>query len=247
MKRQNKPFVVEVKRRRRPEKLSVSEPTRTDMRAADYSVSELNPADDFHIPAFLQTGQPQPAAAAPLSHFFTLPAKDEKPLSEKTPELAFDAIWGKAATGPRILPSLVDIPSPEPVIEPEPRPRQTRRRTQSPAPHFQTAAEERSPKGLFIEAEDIEEGDKAFIPATPIVTASPTPSRKPRSATPQSPLHGKKPLNVPAPTPQREIHAEDTISLEPCRKTRSWRSRQNDASQLPPGQRWKRRLHPCAW
>jgi len=254
MKRQNKSFVVEVKRQRRPEKLAILEPMAPEPRKLDTFVSSVTDLDaDFHVPAFLQTGQPQSSGLASVPDLFTVFTKPDTSAPQPSALAAPQAETAK----PRILPSLIEPPAPELLPEPEIRTRSNRRKTaiQQDACVQNGCAEDAS----TVEV-DVLASSKATTPADrPKIAAKISPARKTRSIAPSRHVFSAETAtsaSQPATAIHRETRAPETTiyseahsfeAVETTRKTRSWRNRHSDAAHLPPGQRWKRRLHPAAW
>jgi len=254
MKRQNKSFVVEVKRQRRPEKLAILEPMATEPRKLDTFVSSVTDLDvDFHVPAFLQTGQPQSPGLASAPDLFTAFAKPDASAPQPP---AFAAPQAEAAK-PRILPSLMEPPAPELLPEPEIRTRSTRRKTET---QQDTHARNVRVQDTGDMETDVLASAKTTTPADrPKIAAKISPARKVRSIVPSRHVFSaetttsagqpataiRRETRAPEATAYSEAHSFETV--ESARKTRSWRNRHSDAAHLPPGQRWKRRLHPAAW
>lgn len=248
MKRQPKPFAVEIKRSRRsPSPLSPSPagaPERGRHEPAEPAflekVSHPSSCDaDLVVPAFLQQDKgsrrpvSKPTSQESLWEVFKDKAQVFASASPQNPEPQPSS--GRAP--PRILQSLdlVERVEPEPQVKPE---RQVRRQKEN----------------MRAEAASSGEADTGS-------SRENAARRKPATATRLKPLKERAATTLNSHAAQQEskpagaVVAAPILVVDPAHKDpepRSIRVRaflkrgREDVAALPPGQRWKRRLHPSA-
>jgi hypothetical protein len=245
MKRQPKPFAVEIKRSRRsPIPLSPSpagEPERGRHEPAEPAflakVSHPSPCDaDLVVPAFLQQDKAsrrpvsKPTSQESLWDVF----KDKTQVFASASPQSAEPQPSSGCAPPRILQSL-DRVEPEPQVKPE---RQVRRQKEN----------------MRVEAASSGEADTGSGRENAA-------RRKPATATRLKPVKKRATTALKGPAAQQKskpaeaVVAAPILLVDPAHEDpapRSIRVRaflkrgREDVAALPPGQRWKRRLHPSA-
>jgi hypothetical protein len=263
MKRPIKPFVVEIKRIRRSDRVgAVSEASLLD--SADRGSNKSVPADqddNLVVPAFLQTGQvarrftgeeERRVAAAPQ---FSAGARtgwlDQPKLDQpKTDE----------SLAPRVLQSLVPVALQEPAapLTPAKKPRGPRRafgadvdlaplqkRTAARRlkPQLPAAFEAQAAFELNAFSSEADSGSD-FKKSREQAAQVDSPAQHIRVALAHEPEEAGIFVSTEAIPAEPSIDRSEERSRRPRASVRHGRG---DAGSLPPGQRWKRRLNPRAW
>jgi len=262
MKRQHKPFAVEIKRSRRsplPPSSSKGDSAEGGRTAPDEDgsldkISRRGFDADLAVPAFLQPDKPsrRPASKVSAQDVFQEVFKDRDHVFASVPPRPADAArQSESPARARILPSLIEPAAGEPgpqikpakrasrnasasAAEPKRTPRAGRRTKAQPAPAFAAEAQTRPDEAALKNggsAARSNPGGKRSGAANKALASGKT--RKPTAGTFVAP-------------PSAAEAARD--AWPPALPVRSLTKRSRvDAADLPPGQRWKRRLHPRAW
>ncbi|SFK40802.1 hypothetical protein [Methylocapsa palsarum] len=219
MKRQPKPFSVEIKRSRR----SPGAPAPSQASALELEIDEAAPPQftqrsaesDLVVPAFLQT--PNGSRRLTSKENSDAAAKDRDKVFASLPaRQPSDADQSGNRTAPRVLQSLVQPEISDLAIEAKPMRRVSAKKGKSDKPIARKTPATYEPNASVIN----------------IANREPTPSRKPASVRVADEASDAKLITIQT-APQ-------------LTRPRVFLGRA-DASTLPPGQRWKRRLHPRAW
>lgn len=220
MKRQPRPFSIEIKRSRRSLASAPSQPTATEL-TSDAPQGLIKPEPlpntlsdtELVIPAFLQSGRtPQKlsaqenAAAVALDRDKVFAPPASTPNSDQTQR--------------RILPSLIGDEVAEPATAAPSELRRGRKTKSDAAPKIRAAVAPRR-----------ERPDKNFAKRYEFAQAEPA---APTKASPAE----KSEIPAPIPPAPKLRAGRVRLFLNPNR---------DNVAALPPGQRWKRRLHPRAW
>jgi len=214
MKRQPKPFAIEIKRSRRPTHPNAASESDFLQKGTDFlETVNLDKVFRAHSPA----AEPElivPAFLQPAKENLRPLLQDAKPA--ETPKPSF---WkqdcGPASTAaiPRILPSLNSEDTAKPTIESKPEAKdQVKRPALRAIPRLRVPAKQG--KGL---------------PAAPVANEK------------QIPNASIEPISALAPSNDEE--QDPTLHRARRRTFKSRKADQDSSAALPPGQRWKRRLH----
>lgn len=266
MKRQSKPFSVEIKRSRRSPAPSPSSPPagidggRNDANktASQKKRASKAPHDaELIVPAFLQSDKASPRSATKAiskERDGVFASKTVLQNDDRQPSGVAKASDERAR--PRILPSLTSGYGVEPEAEAKPAlKRQGRKTASGAAPKDMRASrrkEKESARPARAGAAQIDAGPrrKSAVQQRAVATSQSNPVRKDalvaKNAFPAQTRFGQR-ASISMTAKSKDDAPRDDLALRPSKRRSLLKRSRDDASSLPRGEHWKRRLHPRTW